>query len=105
MLQTRVCAAEERDMKWRWPKDRTRADLACVCATDLARWWGSPDSPEVFFPFVAMWGGLAQFIAGIFAFLARDTLTLVICSLWGGWCSLCISLQVCALLTSSPCAS
>lgn len=32
---------------------------------------------------MALWGGLAQFLAGIFAFLARDTLTLIICTLWG----------------------
>lgn len=32
---------------------------------------------------MALWGGLAQFLAGIFAFLARDTLTLIVCTLWG----------------------
>lgn len=54
-----------------------------IFATFLTRWWGNAESPTIFFPFVAFWGGLAQFIAGIHAFWARDTLTLIVCSMWG----------------------
>jgi len=45
-----------------------------ITASWIANWLGSPDSPTIFFPFVAIWGGLAQFIAGIYSFHARDVL-------------------------------
>ncbi|KAL4993582.1 hypothetical protein BDV10DRAFT_199481 [Aspergillus recurvatus] len=54
-----------------------------ITATYIARWWGDESSPTIFFPFVAFWGGLGQFIAGFFGFAARDTLVTVIHVLWG----------------------
>lgn len=55
----------------------------------IAGWFGTPDSPLIFFPFVAFWGGLAQFIAGLFGFRARDTLVSVINTMWGSfWMSI-----------------
>jgi succinate-acetate transporter protein len=56
-----------------------------ITATYIARWWGSESSPTIFFPFVAFWGGLGQFIAGFFGFAARDTLVTVIHVLWGSF--------------------
>lgn len=43
----------------------------------IAGWWGDEDSPLVIFPFLGMFGGLAQFIAGLFGLWARDTLVSV----------------------------
>lgn len=43
----------------------------------IAGWWGDAKSPTIFFPFIGVFGGLAQFIAGIYGFLARDTLVSV----------------------------
>lgn len=40
----------------------------------IASWWGDEESPIVIFPFLGLFYGLAQFIAGIFGFWARDTL-------------------------------
>jgi len=54
-----------------------------ITSTWIANWWGGPDSPLVFFPFVGIFGGLAQFIAGIYGFKARDTLVTVINGMWG----------------------
>lgn len=55
----------------------------------MANWWGNGESPTIFFPFVAIFGGLAQFIAGIFGFPARDTLVTVINTMWGSfWMSI-----------------
>lgn len=51
----------------------------------IAEWWGNEKSPLIFFPFVAFWGGLGQFIAGIFGYAARDTLVTVIHVLWGSF--------------------
>jgi succinate-acetate transporter protein len=41
--------------------------------------------PTLFFPFVLMWGGVAQFIAGIKGFPARDILATVFHTLWGSF--------------------
>ncbi|KAL3464634.1 GPR1/FUN34/yaaH family-domain-containing protein [Aspergillus heterothallicus] len=60
-----------------------------ITATWIARWWGDESSPTIFFPFVAFWGGLGQFIAGLFGYAARDTLITVIHVLWGSfWMSI-----------------
>ncbi|KAL4922802.1 GPR1/FUN34/yaaH family-domain-containing protein [Aspergillus aurantiobrunneus] len=60
-----------------------------ITASYIARWWGNDESPTIFFPFVAFWGGLGQFIAGLFGYAARDTLVTVIHALWGSfWMSI-----------------
>lgn len=56
-----------------------------IVATWICRWWGGPDSPLYFFPFIGLWGGLSQFIAGIYGFAARDTLVSVINTMWGAF--------------------
>ncbi|KAF2397787.1 hypothetical protein EJ06DRAFT_139103 [Trichodelitschia bisporula] len=61
------------------------AGATWIAASWLARWWGDEDSPGILFPFVAFWGGLAQFIAGIFGFWARDILVTVVYVLWGSF--------------------
>lgn len=45
---------------------------AWICA-----WYGNAHSPTIFFPFIGIFGGVAQFIAGLFGFKARDTLVTV----------------------------
>ncbi|KAI1545163.1 hypothetical protein PtrSN002B_007351 [Pyrenophora tritici-repentis] len=37
-----------------------------ITSSYIANWWGSPESPTIFFPFVGLFGGLAQFIAGLY---------------------------------------
>ncbi|KAL3488081.1 hypothetical protein BJX62DRAFT_253565 [Aspergillus germanicus] len=60
-----------------------------ITAKWIARWWGDESSPTIFFPFVAFWGGLGQFIAGHFGYAARGTLITVIHVLWGSfWMSI-----------------
>lgn len=56
-----------------------------IVSSWIAGWWGSALSPPIFAPFVAFWGGLAQFIAGFFGYAARDTLVTVIHVLWGSF--------------------
>jgi len=56
-----------------------------ITASWIAGWWGNAQSPGVFFPFVAFWGGLAQFLAGLKGYHARDTLVTVIHVLWGSF--------------------
>jgi len=56
-----------------------------ISASWIAGWWGGPSSPTIFFPFVALWGGLAQFIAGLHGFAARDVLVSVLNTMWGAF--------------------
>jgi succinate-acetate transporter protein len=48
-----------------------------------AHWFGSAASPLFLFPFVALFGGLAQFLAGMWAYRARDVLATAMHGLWG----------------------
>lgn len=70
-----------------------------ITASYIAGWWGNKDSPTIFFPFVAFWGGLGQFIAGLYGFAARDVLVTVIHVLWG---SFWMSIGLLYLLVVSP---
>jgi succinate-acetate transporter protein len=56
-----------------------------IASSYIANWWGGPESPTIFFPFVGIFGGLAQFIAGLYGFQARDTLVTVINTMWGSF--------------------
>lgn len=56
-----------------------------ITATYFTGWWGNENSATIFFPFVMIWGGLAQFIAGYFGYHARDTLVTVVHPLWGSF--------------------
>ena len=56
-----------------------------MVAANLAGWYGGKASPEFLFPFAAMFGGVAQFAAGMWAFRARDALASAIHSMWGAF--------------------
>jgi len=56
-----------------------------IVATWIAGWWGSSTSATLFFPFVFMFGGVGQFIAGIMGYWARDSLVTVIHTVWGSF--------------------
>src|ERR671936_691551 len=50
------------------------AGATFIVASNLAGWWGTPSSPLALAPFAAMFGGLAQFLAGMWAYKARDAI-------------------------------
>lgn len=56
-----------------------------ITSSYIANWWGNTTSPTIFFPFVGIFGDLAQFIAGLYGFAARDTLVTVINTMWGSF--------------------
>jgi uncharacterized protein len=56
-----------------------------MVAANLAGWYGGKASPEFLFPFAAMFGGVAQFAAGMWAFRARDALASAVHSMWGAF--------------------
>src|SRR5579884_2651241 len=41
------------------------ASATFIVASNIAGWWGTPTSGLVLAPFAAMFGGLAQFLAGM----------------------------------------
>jgi succinate-acetate transporter protein len=56
-----------------------------VVAAWLAGWYGSTTTPDFLFPFVALVGGLAQFLAGMWAYRARDVLATAMHGIWGSF--------------------
>lgn len=61
------------------------AGATLIVAANLAGWYGSPTSPQYLFPFAAMFGGLAQLLASMWAFRARDGLAGVMHGMWGSF--------------------
>ncbi len=54
-----------------------------IVAAHMAHWYGNETSGLYLFPFVAIFGGLAQFLAGMWAFRARDGVACAMHGLWG----------------------
>jgi uncharacterized protein len=61
------------------------AGATFIVASNLAGWWGTPKSPLALAPFAAMFGGLAQFMAGMWAYRARDALATLAHGTWGSF--------------------
>jgi len=61
------------------------AGATFIVAAYLAGWYGGPGSPHLLFPFAAMFGGLAQFLAGMWAYRARDGLATAMHGMWGSF--------------------
>src|SRR5436190_23519200 len=61
------------------------ATATMMVAAWLAGWYGSPASPTFLFPFAAMFGGLAQFLAGMWAYRARDPVATAMHGAWGSF--------------------
>jgi succinate-acetate transporter protein len=51
----------------------------------MLHWWGTTASPMSFFTFNAAFGGLAQFLAGLWSFKARDYIASSLLTMWGGF--------------------
>jgi succinate-acetate transporter protein len=56
-----------------------------VVAANLAGWYGGTTTPNFLFPFAAFTGGLAQFLAGMWAYRARDGLATAMHGIWGAF--------------------
>jgi uncharacterized protein len=61
------------------------AGATFIVASNLAGWWGTPTSPLALAPFAAMFGGLAQFMAGMWAYKARDATATLAHGTWGSF--------------------
>jgi succinate-acetate transporter protein len=54
-----------------------------LVGSNMAGWWGTPASQTLVFPFALMLGGVAQFLAGMWAYRARDGLATAMHGIWG----------------------
>ena len=61
------------------------AGATFIVASNVAGWWGTPTSGIVLAPFAAMFGGLAQFLAGMWAYRARDAIATLAHGTWGAF--------------------
>lgn len=56
-----------------------------MVAAHMAGWFGTPTSGQYLFPFAAMFGGLAQFLAGMWSYRARDGIATAMHGMWGSF--------------------
>lgn len=56
-----------------------------MVAANLAGWFGNPGSPLVLFPLAMTFGGLAQFMAAMWSYRARDALATAFHGTWGSF--------------------
>jgi succinate-acetate transporter protein len=61
------------------------AGATFVVGSNLAGWWGTAASALYLFPFVALVGGVAQLLAGMWAYRARDGLATATHGTWGAF--------------------
>ncbi|MHB1414874.1 MAG: acetate uptake transporter family protein [Chloroflexota bacterium] len=61
------------------------AAAAVIVGVYLAGGYGSPQTPSYVAPFVALFGGVAQFAAAMWGYRARDGLATVVHALWGSF--------------------
>lgn len=61
------------------------AGATFIVAAHAAGWYGTAESPKFLFPFAAMFGGLAQFMAGMWAYRARDGIATAMHGMWGSF--------------------
>ncbi len=61
------------------------AGATFMVAAHMAGWYGTASTPQYLFPFAAVFGGVAQFLAGMWAYKARDGLATAIHGMWGSF--------------------
>ncbi len=61
------------------------AGSTLIVAAELAGWYGNPQTPQYLFPFAAVFGGVAQFAAGMWAYKARDAIATAMHGMWGSF--------------------
>jgi succinate-acetate transporter protein len=61
------------------------AGATFMVGANLAGWYGAANSPHFLFPFAAFFGGLAQFMAAMWSYKARDGLATAMHGMWGSF--------------------
>jgi succinate-acetate transporter protein len=61
------------------------AGATFMVAANMAGWFGNAESGIYIFPFAATFGGLAQFVAGLWSYRARDGIATAMHGMWGAF--------------------
>jgi succinate-acetate transporter protein len=61
------------------------AGATFMVAANMAGWFGNPTSGLYIFPFALTFGGVAQFLAGMWAYRARDGIATAMHGMWGAF--------------------
>ncbi len=61
------------------------AGATFMVAAQMAHWFGSSSTTLLLIPFAAVFGGLAQFLAGMWAYKARDGVATAVHGMWGAF--------------------
>jgi len=61
------------------------AGATFMVAAHMAHWFGGTQTDMVLWPFAALFGGLAQFLAGMWAYKARDGVATAMHGMWGAF--------------------
>ena len=61
------------------------AGATFMVAAQMAHWYGSSSTTLLLVPFAAVFGGLAQFLAGMWAYKARDGVATAVHGMWGAF--------------------
>ena len=61
------------------------AGATFMVAAQMAHWFGSSNTTLLLVPFAAVFGGLAQFLAGMWAYKARDGVATAVHGMWGAF--------------------
>lgn len=56
-----------------------------IVAGNLAGWYGKASTAMYFAPFALAFGGIGQFLAGMWSYKARDTIATVVHTMWGSF--------------------
>jgi uncharacterized protein len=61
------------------------AGATFMIAAQMAHWFGASSTTMLLVPFAAIFGGLAQFLAGMWAYKARDGVATAVHGMWGAF--------------------
>ena len=79
------------------------AGSTLIVAANMAGWYGGPQTALYLVPFTTVFGGIAQFVAGMWAYKARDAIATAMHGTWGSfWIGFGILQQLLATGTIPP---
>jgi succinate-acetate transporter protein len=61
------------------------AGATFIVAANMAGWYGNAATPGYLWPFALTFGGVAQFLAGMWAYKARDSVATAMHGMWGAF--------------------
>src|SRR5215204_6878544 len=61
------------------------AGSTLIIAANMAGWYGGPDTALYLIPLTTVFGGIAQFAAGMWAYKARDAIATAMHGMWGSF--------------------